>query len=61
MDPESFLEIANQVSKLNMFPYFELAHCLISLLYMKEDIAGKNSYINKVIHRYYSGIIFKDR
>jgi len=47
IDPESFLEIANQVSKLNMFPYFELAHCIITLLYFKEDIAGAHLFSRK--------------
>jgi hypothetical protein len=39
MDPDAFLEIANQVTKLKMFPYFEMAHCIISCLYMREDLA----------------------
>lgn len=39
MDPENFLEIANQVTKLRMYPYFEMAHCIISCLYMREDLA----------------------
>ncbi|RWS27278.1 trimeric intracellular cation channel type A-like protein [Leptotrombidium deliense] len=43
MDPESFLEIANQVTKLKMFPYFEIAHCVISCLYMREDL-GQGSH-----------------
>jgi len=25
MDPEAFLDLANQVAKLKMYPYFELA------------------------------------
>lgn len=40
MDPESFLEMANQVTKLKMFPYFEIAHCVITCLYMREDLAA---------------------
>lgn len=39
MDPEAFLELANQITKLKMFPYFDIAHCVISCLYMKEDLA----------------------
>ncbi|XP_022661606.1 trimeric intracellular cation channel type 1B.1-like isoform X1 [Varroa jacobsoni] len=38
MDPETFLEIANHVSKLKMYPYFELAHCIVTLLYLREDL-----------------------
>ncbi|XP_035229280.1 trimeric intracellular cation channel type 1B.1-like [Stegodyphus dumicola] len=48
MDPEAFLEIANQVSKLNMFPYFELAHCIIMCMYVKEDLqAGAHLFSRK--------------
>lgn len=39
MDPESFLDIANQVTKLKMYPYFDVAHYIISCLYMREDLA----------------------
>lgn len=38
MDPENFLQIADQVSKLNMFPYFELAHCLVMCAYFKDEL-----------------------
>jgi hypothetical protein len=38
MDPESFLDIANQVIKLKMFPYFDIAHSLLSALAVKEDL-----------------------
>lgn len=45
MDPENFLEIANQVTKLQMVPYFELAHCLIMCMYVREDLAaGKHPF-----------------
>lgn len=47
MDPEAFLEIANQVSKLPMFPYFELAHCLIMCMYCKDDITGAHVFSRK--------------
>ena len=39
MDPESFLEMANQVTKLKMYPYFDVAHYVITCLYMREDLA----------------------
>lgn len=38
MDAEAFLEMANQVTKLKMFPYFDIAHCVICCLYAREDI-----------------------
>jgi hypothetical protein len=40
MDPESFLEMANQVTKLKMYPYFDVAHAVISCLYMREDLSS---------------------
>ena len=39
MDPEAFLELANQVTKLKMYPYYDIAHCVISCLYMREDLS----------------------
>ncbi|CAG2115596.1 unnamed protein product [Medioppia subpectinata] len=40
MDPEAFLEMANQVTKLRMYPYFEVAHAVISCLYIREDLSA---------------------
>ncbi|XP_023223693.1 trimeric intracellular cation channel type 1B.1-like [Centruroides sculpturatus] len=40
MDPEAFLELANQVTKLKMYPYFDVAHCIITCLYLRDDLAG---------------------
>lgn len=39
MDPEGFLDLANQVTKLKMFPYFDIAHSAITCLYVREDLA----------------------
>lgn len=44
MDPETFLEIANHVSKLKMYPYFDIAHCVVTLLYLREDL-GTGSHL----------------
>ncbi|XKL59408.1 hypothetical protein PGB90_000424 [Kerria lacca] len=38
MDPESFLEISNQVTKLKMFPYFDIAHTVLCALAVREDL-----------------------
>lgn len=51
MDPESFLELANQVTKLKMFPYFEVAHAIISCLYMREDLAAGQYTITRALSR----------
>ncbi|MCL4133680.1 UNVERIFIED_CONTAM: hypothetical protein GTU68_065028 [Idotea baltica] len=40
MDPEAFLEMANQVTKLKMYPYFDIAHCVICCLYVREDLGS---------------------
>lgn len=38
MDPEAFLDMANQVIKLKMFPYFDIAHCVLCALHVREDL-----------------------
>ncbi|KAL5276688.1 TMEM38B family protein [Megaselia abdita] len=40
MDPEYFLDMANQVIKLKMFPYFDIAHSLLSALAVREDLGA---------------------
>ena len=45
MDPEAFLDLANQVAKLKMYPYFELAHAAVCCLVIKEDM-GSGKRIN---------------
>ncbi|KAF2368696.1 TRIC channel [Trinorchestia longiramus] len=47
MDPEAFLELANQVTKLKMFPYFDIAHCVICCLYAREDIGTGASQFSR--------------
>lgn len=40
MDPEAFLDMANQVIKLKMFPYFDIAHCVLCALHVREDLGS---------------------
>ncbi|XP_037556900.1 trimeric intracellular cation channel type 1B.1 [Dermacentor silvarum] len=48
MDPEMFLDVANQVAKLKMYPYFDIAHCIITCLYLREDLgAGSQLFSRK--------------
>ena len=48
MDPEAFLDIANQVIKLKMFPYFDIAHSLLCALSVKEDLGtGAHEFSRK--------------
>jgi len=39
MDPEAFLDLANQVTKLKMYPYFDLAHAALCCLAVRDDLA----------------------
>lgn len=48
MDPEAFLDMANQVIKLKMFPYFDIAHSLLCALAVREDLgAGAQAFSRK--------------
>lgn len=40
MDPEAFLDMANQVIKLKMFPYFDIAHSVLCALHVREDLGS---------------------
>jgi len=40
MDPETFLDMANQVTKLKMYPYFDLAHSAACLLAIREEMGA---------------------
>ena len=43
MDPEAFLDLANQVTKLKMYPYFDLAHAALCCLAVRDDLASGES------------------
>ncbi|XP_013163186.1 PREDICTED: trimeric intracellular cation channel type B [Papilio xuthus] len=48
MDPEAFLDLANQVIKLKMFPYFDVAHSLLCALAVREDLgSGAQAFSRK--------------
>lgn len=48
MDPEAFLDMANQVIKLKMFPYFDIAHSLLCAIAVREDLgAGAQGFSRK--------------
>jgi trimeric intracellular cation channel len=49
MDPEAFLDLANQVTKLKMFPYFDIAHCLLCALSVREDLGAGNKKLNILV------------
>ena len=50
MDPEAFLDLANQVAKVKMYPYFDLAHAVVCCLIIKEDMGSGKSKI-KVLEK----------
>lgn len=45
MDAEAFLDFANQVAKLKMYPYFDVAHAVVCCLSIKEDM-GSGRFFN---------------
>ncbi|KAK7586138.1 hypothetical protein V9T40_004014 [Parthenolecanium corni] len=48
MDPESFLELSNQVTKLKMYPYFDIAHSVLCALAVREDLGpGGHAFSRK--------------
>nr|ACO10506.1 Trimeric intracellular cation channel type B [Caligus rogercresseyi] len=48
MDPEIFLDVANQVTRLKMYPLFDLAHSVSCLLAIREELGSEGiSYSRK--------------
>lgn len=51
MDPEGFLDLANQVTKLKMFPYFDIAHSVLCALAVREDLGpGKSTKLLYILN-----------
>lgn len=38
MDPEAVLEFSNWITKLTMYPYFDIAHSILCALAVREDL-----------------------
>lgn len=38
MDPQTFLDVATVVTKLKMYPYFDVAHYVLCCLAVRDDI-----------------------
>ncbi|KAK3091179.1 hypothetical protein FSP39_017739 [Pinctada imbricata] len=51
MDPQTFLDIATKVTKLKMYPYFDVAHYLLMCVAVRDDIppasAGSPAFTRK--------------
>jgi len=48
MDPQAFMDIATKVTKLKMYPYFDIAHYTLMCMAVRDDNpapAGKNSHL----------------
>ena len=49
-DPEAFLDLANQVTKLKMWPYFDIAHCVMCCLAVREDLGSGKLIISRFLY-----------
>ena len=56
MDPEAFLDLANQVAKVKMYPYFDLAHAVVCCLIIKEDMGSGKSKIKVLEKKWVSSL-----
>ena len=43
MDPQTFMEIATVVSKLKMYPYFDISNYILMCMMVREDTHSPNS------------------
>ena len=60
MDPQTFMDIATKVTKLKMYPYFDIAHYMLMCMYVRDDLPtassssggkkNKNLLFEKTIH-----------
>lgn len=42
IDPEIFLDLASKVTRLKMYPYFDIAHYAMMVMAVREDLATGN-------------------
>ena len=43
MDPQTFMDIATKVTKLKMYPYFDIAHYMLMCMYVRDDLPTASS------------------
>ncbi|KAL5022577.1 hypothetical protein ScPMuIL_001732 [Solemya velum] len=43
MDPQTFMDIATTVTKLKMYPYFDIAHYVLMCLAVRDDVSPQSS------------------
>lgn len=51
MDPMIFLDLANELTKLKMYPYFDLAHFIVTGLYLRDDLSTgiEKNFLSSII------------
>ena len=43
MDPQTFMDIATNVTKLKMYPYFDIAHYMLMCMSVRDDLPAASS------------------
>ena len=43
MDPQTFMDIATKVTKLKMYPYFDIAHYMLMCMSVRDDLPATSS------------------
>lgn len=51
MDPQTFMDIATKVTKLKMYPYFDIAHCALMCMAVRDDMAPPSPQGGQPFHR----------
>ena len=48
MDPQTFMDVATIVTKLKMYPYFDIAHMILCCVAVRDDIVPQGEKIENV-------------
>lgn len=51
MDPQTFMDIATKVTKLKMYPYFDIAHYMLMCMSVRDDLPATSSGGPPPFHR----------
>jgi len=47
MDPQTFMDVATVVTKLKMYPYFDVAHMLLCCMAVRDDVVPQGERIER--------------
>ena len=50
MDPKTFMDVATVITKLKMYPYFDVAHMILCCLAVRDDIVPQGEKPTKYAH-----------